>query len=1560
MAQSASNNSIFVELHFPQNYQSKFIDRRLSSKDLESFNQNINNFLKILQNARIPYTIRNNFTSPIINAISLDLKQNHHAKKIELLDSVKLVMPLIQHNISVVQTAQNNNQTIPNLNSTHMMTRVLEVHSELGLFGDGIKIAVIDTGIDYLHPSLGGCFGRGCKISGGFNFVESDGGYGLSNIDSTPYEDCIGHGTHVAGIIAAQDANFVGVAPNASLNIYRIFGCNDKDITSGDVVLKALIKAFEDGNDIINMSFGSSFSWAQYLDSRVSSGISEHGVIIVSAFGNSGEQGMWSGGSPSLGTGVIAVGSVDTPTYYSKAIEIAEQPNIHIELTLLNPNKNFPENSTFTKFGVKLNNEFGCGDYNSFINGDLILVNGGECDIETKINNAKKFGATGIFIIDKNFENNGTISEYNNAEIPVGIIEMQNGKFIYEIFEKFNQTNIHQLRNEVLFSYKNGGQVSKFSSIGPGPLLEEKPDILAPGGNIYSTYLMKSGGYKQISGTSMASPYISGVAALWLQNIKKTPKLSNSIGQNNKKFTTHNSYRENYASLFKSNLKLCGVPIENNNKDHKLASVAQQGAGLVDALCAVQNKVSVMPTQITLGDAENHLTITKNIVVKNKSEFSVKYNLYDRPAESISEHDISGKYLNKIVTSNIYTTVEFNNTEIQLNPGEKKIISIKFTLPDSNYTQYWIYSGHIILKNINSLNRNLTFDLSIPYLGIDTNKLAAFYKNIKSKSKNIDEYASELQSTKSEELNFQLNEENFPVVILKLDHPTSLLQIELINSVTRENMGFIYPGGISTMLGRTFSRGFPASNTEESGFQHNFIFTGFTSRLELINNSTANNGNCKNSLADLKKSKRNKRYNILTFNELLSDFMLSDYSIKKNNLNMIKRNIKSKFDNQIRNLKKKNYALDYSETANFDFKNISDCYYNQAISSKNITELFISKSIKMNTQKSDSFKSYENKHLEKDILKDYAIKASIAEISSGKYYFRVSALGPINNIKAQGISNMWISPPTLKSENEIIQEFKKLGKSPTKDSLENFVKLNFGDENSLLKPVEIHEWVKNPPALLSIKNKYIKGFANVLNSEWKKLIKAQDKSKLCKECSSTLLDIEGPFIVPGGRFREFYYWDTYFIIEGLLISGLYQTSKDIIYTLASLVKKYGFVPNGSRQYYLNRSQPPLLAHMAYSYYNKTSDKNFVFNILPYLKLENEYWVEKHTVEVKFIKNKKSYLCKMFRYTVNSTYPRPESYSVDYLIATNNTNDIKQQHKIFSEIATGAESGYDYSSRWISNNSEIEGFNLSKSITSEIIPSDLNSIMYRNQEIISQFCQIAAESTKNSTFRQEYLNDEYIYTKMKEQTLNNIMEHMYDKSSGMFNDYNINIGESSKIWSLGNLWPYWYLSDKVDLKSMDIAWDVIFKIIKNNSGGLPVTLFDSGLQWDYPSVWPPLQYVIVKGLISSAKTVKKTDPSKAQKYRDIAFMISNSLVGTSFCAWHKTGGTIPGILKKHANTNDTGHIFEKFNSTSYGNPANIGEYKIQSGFGWTNGVLLWMIDHFKDKLETPKCLKDEDN
>ncbi len=232
--------------------------------------------------------------------------------KIRGLSGVRAVYPVA--NVTLTQ-AVTPGPPVADLITALAMTGADIAQETLGFTGRGVTVAVIDTGIDYDHPDLGGCFGPGCRVSKGFDFV---GDAYNNDITSPAYnpiptpdpfpDDCNGHGTHVSGIVGAN-GGIHGVAPEVTFHAYRVFGCEGS--TSADIMLAAMEQAMDDGTDVVNMSIGSALAWPNYPTSQGADRLVKHGIVVVASIGNEGALGLYAAAAPGNGKNVIGVASFD-------------------------------------------------------------------------------------------------------------------------------------------------------------------------------------------------------------------------------------------------------------------------------------------------------------------------------------------------------------------------------------------------------------------------------------------------------------------------------------------------------------------------------------------------------------------------------------------------------------------------------------------------------------------------------------------------------------------------------------------------------------------------------------------------------------------------------------------------------------------------------------------------------------------------------------------------------------------------------------------------------------------------------------------------------------------------------------------------------------------------------------------------------------------------------------------------------------------------------------------------------------------------------------------------
>ncbi|KAJ1675707.1 hypothetical protein EV182_000737 [Spiromyces aspiralis] len=538
-------------------------------------------------------------------------------------------------------------------------------------------------------------------------------------------------------------------------------------------------------------------------------------------------------------------------------------------------------------------------------------------------------------------------------------------------------------------------------------------------------------------------------------------------------------------------------------------------------------------------------------------------------------------------------------------------------------------------------------------------------------------------------------------------------------------------------------------------------------------------------------------------------------------------------------------------------------------------------------------------------------------------------------------SKTFVDKPTKRPVTQVLEAFAKLPENPSKETLSRFVNENFGDEFSIIKPANLSDFRPDPNFLGSIASDLLRGFGAEVHSYWGELVRVQDLSGLCDGCDTTMLPIKHKFIVPGGRFREFYYWDSFFILEGLLASELHETAREFLLNFLDMFDHLGFVPNGARIYYLNRSQPPVLSLMISRYYEATNDIAILRRAVPILVKEHAFWVNNRSVTVTDPQRFGDRQFRFFIYNVATDKPRPEGFAPDWQNAHNATSDPAKQRELYMQYASGAESGWDYTVRWAREPWLDDPVVMQTLRVNKIIPPELNSLVYALETTISRLSAATGDSATAAEFawRARQLRDDMV-------------DFMLDPTTGMFGDWSLEDSAFTGIWSVAAVWPYWQFGETINPAVIQRMLANLAQTIEAHPGGVPSTLITSGLQWDYPAAWPPHQYVVIRGLENINNQVPQRD-LPASLVRQVA----QNYISSAFCGWYNTGGSIPGLLERRpsiASNNDTGHMFEKYDAGSIGRSAGGGEYAVQDGFGWTNGVVLWVLDKFGDILTNPTC------
>ncbi|KAG2222884.1 hypothetical protein INT45_013515 [Circinella minor] len=542
-------------------------------------------------------------------------------------------------------------------------------------------------------------------------------------------------------------------------------------------------------------------------------------------------------------------------------------------------------------------------------------------------------------------------------------------------------------------------------------------------------------------------------------------------------------------------------------------------------------------------------------------------------------------------------------------------------------------------------------------------------------------------------------------------------------------------------------------------------------------------------------------------------------------------------------------------------------------------------------------------------------------------------------------SKTFVDMPTKEPLKQVLDAFDAIGgENASHESIVSFVDTYFDQPGSELIQYSVEK--QNPPEWLNdVHDPIYRGWLEKLSDEWRDLAFEFDTSKLCDGCVTSALPVKRPFVIPGGRFREFYYWDTYFVIRGLLLSDLNELAKDMIENLLDFVDTYGF---------MRKSQPPLLTEMVKIYVEKTGDESFLYKSLPILDKEYTYWLTNTTVQL----DKKH---SLNRYDVHNASPRPESYSEDYEVANDPTEPLNdtERHELYSNLASGAESGWDYTSRWtktkqITNNDP--NTILRQLNTRNIIPVDLNAMLWSIENTLSEW--------HSAPLEKQY------YQRQASKRLAAMDQYLWNPEHHAFFDYNITGQQQNIEFTPAGMVPFWLGSvpDRA-FKSLPKVFDYVIEALRQDPGILTTSEFNTTMQWDWPNGWPPLQYITMRAIMNvdywirhdfhNASQIKYDeekglDHDRTSEFIQLARIMGERYAASSFCSWYNTGGSLPGLLERlTSDTEDNGHMFEKFNVQNMGSAGSGGEYTVQVGFGWTNGVALWIFNTFSD-IKAPNC------
>lgn len=408
-----------------------------------------------------------------------------------------------------------------------------------------------------------------------------------------------------------------------------------------------------------------------------------------------------------------------------------------------------------------------------------------------------------------------------------------------------------------------------------------------------------------------------------------------------------------------------------------------------------------------------------------------------------------------------------------------------------------------------------------------------------------------------------------------------------------------------------------------------------------------------------------------------------------------------------------------------------------------------------------------------------------------------------------------------------------------------------------------------------------------IHALWDVLTRQPDKER------GSLLPLPFPYIVPGGRFGEIYYWDSYFTMLGLTADGRTAMVENMVNNFSYLIDMIGYIPNGNRTYYLGRSQPPFYSLMIRLLADIKGD-DCITGYLLQLEKEYNFWMTGV--------NQQAGLCSLVsmpggellnRYWDENDTPRPEAWREDIELAKETAVPAKEMYR---HLRAGAASGWDFSSRWFSDPRLFTTIH-----TTDIVPVDLNCLLYLLEELLAD----TYARNRHGKLAEKYRS-------LAESRKQAIQRYCWNESIGFFFDNDVEDGTQTNSYHLGAMFPL-YAGIATQQQSERVA--AILRERFLHAGGLTTTLEVTGQQWDAPNGWAPLQWISIKGL-------------ERYGHHELAKEIAERWIRINTEVFHRTG-----------------KLMEKYNVVDIHLEAGGGEYAGQDGFGWTNGVLLALIKQY---------------
>lgn len=641
--------------------------------------------------------------------------------------------------------------TQPELFTALTQTGADVAQNTLGLTGAGVRVAIVDTGTDFTNPDLGGCFGPTCRVSFGWDFVgdafDGDNPLTQPQPDATP-NDCRGHGTHVSGIIMAN-GRVKGVAPGVQFGSYRVFGCGGA--TTNDLLIAAIERAVADGARVVNISLGNPFSWPQFPTASAASAARALGVIVTSSQGNNGSGGLYGTSAPGSGDDVLAAGSVENTASALAAFTVSPD-NLRVAYEPSDTAPAAPLTGTFPLAAMPPANPLGCNPLTAgSLTGQVALIPRGTCSYAVKAQNAQAAGAVAV-VVSNNVA--GLLQmQVTGVMVPTVMISQADGA---TLTTRLGMGAVSLTwGSSVQTPRANGGQVSPTSSWGPTAELGFKPDVVTPGGGIFSTWRTNAGSWATISGTSMAAAHLAGLTALLLQ---AQPTLTPA----------------ELADVLRNTAAPVTAPSSMN-----LESTLRQGAGLVRITAAAQTVARVFPSKLALGESQGVTSFVRTLTLTNRGASDLVFTPSHAPALSV----IGDAYA-PTSTAAGQASVTFSAPTVTVPAGGPATVTVTIT-PNAMLPARGFFSGFLVFTAGTTV-------LRVPYLGLSGDYQSTTVVHAPDAGPYLSRGPGPAFTPLPDGGVFTLSGTDTPTVVVHLDHFSRTFDLEAVDAVTGKPWGSFF------------------------------------------------------------------------------------------------------------------------------------------------------------------------------------------------------------------------------------------------------------------------------------------------------------------------------------------------------------------------------------------------------------------------------------------------------------------------------------------------------------------------------------------------------------------------------------------------------------------------------------------------------------------------------------------------------------------------------------------------------------------------------------------------